>query len=108
MIQVVDVASNFPDECLYVLQILKEIYKNDAVAKDQQMSPDQRLTFHQARSQPKMDELEAWLTAQIDDRKIEPNSGLGQAIAYMRKHWDPLTLFLRQPGAPLDRIEPLV
>ena len=100
--QFVEVASNFPDECLYVLQILKEIYKNDAVAKDQQMSPDQRLTFHQARSQPKMDELEAWLTAQIDERKVEPNSGLGQAIAYMRKHWDQLTLFLRQPGAPLD------
>jgi hypothetical protein len=27
---------------------------------------------------------------------------LGQAIAYMRKHWIPLTLFLREPGAPLD------
>ena len=23
-------------------------------------------------------------------------------IAYMRKHWEALTLFLRQPGAPLD------
>src|SRR3972149_3080120 len=25
-----------------------------------------------------------------------------KAIAYMLKHWDPLTLFLRVPGAPLD------
>ncbi len=32
----------------------------------------------------------------------EPNSALGHAIGYMLRHWDPLTLFLRQAGAPLD------
>jgi len=69
------------------------------------MSADQRLQLHQAESGPKMDQLKAWLTAQIEERKVEPNSGLGQAITYMRKHWDKLTLFLRflrHPGAPLD------
>ena len=33
---------------------------------------------------------------------MEPNSGLGEAITYLLKHWDPLTLFLRKAGAPLD------
>jgi hypothetical protein len=33
---------------------------------------------------------------------VEPNSGLGQAITYMLRHWEKLTLFLREPGAPLD------
>lgn len=100
--QFVDVAAHFPDECLYVLQILKVVYANDAIAKDQQMSPEQRLAFHQARSQPKMEELKDWMTDQIEARTVEPNSGLGEAITYMRKHWDRLTLFLRHPGAPLD------
>lgn len=100
--QFVEVAANFPDECLYVLQILKVVYANDAVAKDQAMSPEQCLAFHQAQSQSKMEELKAWLTAQIEQRKVEPNSSLGAAIGYMLDHWDPLTLFLRQPGAPLD------
>jgi hypothetical protein len=27
---------------------------------------------------------------------------MGKAITYMLKHWEPLTLFLRIPGAPLD------
>jgi hypothetical protein len=49
-----------------------------------------------------MEELKAWLTAQIEERKVEPNSGLGEAITSMRKHWDKLTLFLHHPGAPLD------
>jgi transposase len=100
--QFVDVAVNFPQECLYVLRVLQVVYANDAVAKDQEMSPAQRLAFHKAKSKPKMDELKAWLTAQIEQGKVEPNSGLGEAITYMRKHWDQLTLFLRHPGAPLD------
>jgi len=45
---------------------------------------------------------ELGLTAQFEENKVEPNSGLGEAIAYMRKHWNELTLFLRAPGAPLD------
>jgi hypothetical protein len=32
---------------------------------------------------------------------VEPNSGLGKALTYLR-HWKGLTLFLRQEGAPLD------
>src|SRR5215813_7956812 len=34
--------------------------------------------------------------------QVEPNSGLGKAIQYMLRHWMPLTLFLREPGAPID------
>ena len=98
----VDVAGSFPEQCLHVLGILKVVYANDAIARDQGMSPDQRLRFHQAQSGPRMDELQAWMTAQIEQRRVEPNSGLGEAIAYMQKHWTELTLFLRSPGAPLD------
>ena len=43
-----------------------------------------------------MKTLENWLAEQFTQRKVEPNSGLGQAIAYMRKHWQPLTLPLAQ------------
>jgi transposase len=100
--QFVDVAVNFPHECLQVLEILQEVYKNDTQAQSQGMSPEERLRHHQAQSGPKMDELKTWLAAQIEQRKVEPNSGLGKAITYMRKHWNELTLFLRQPGAPLD------
>jgi len=49
-----------------------------------------------------MDQLEQWLADQLEQKKVEPNSGLGEAITYMRKHWEKLTLFLRVPAAPLD------
>ena len=42
------------------------------------------------------------MQTQMDQRKAEPNSGLGGAIHYMLKRWDRLTRFLSVPGAPLD------
>ena len=42
------------------------------------------------------------MSQQLEQKQAESNSGLGQAIGYMLKHWEPLTLFLRQAGAPLD------
>lgn len=98
----VDVAHSFPDECRHVLETLREVYRNDALARQQKMSPAERLRFHQAESGPLMEGLERWMRAQLDEHKVEPNSGLGEAIAYMLKHWTKLTLFLRVPGAPLD------
>jgi transposase len=60
------------------------------------------LAYHQIRSGPLMEALETWFREQFAERKVEPNSGLGEAILYMQKHWDRMTLFLRQAGAPLD------
>jgi len=100
--QFVDVAERFPDECRHVLETLKEVYKNDAVARERNLSPEQRQQFHQAESGPLMKEFRKWLNRQFDDRLVEPNSALGEAISYLLNHWEKLTLFLREPGAPLD------
>jgi transposase len=100
--QFVDIAENFPIECRYVLEMLGQVYGHDAEARELGLTEDERLRLHQERSQPVMDKLHAWLEAQLNERKTEPNSGLGQAIQYLLRHWQPLTLFLRKAGAPLD------
>ena len=100
--QFVDVHDRFPDECRYVLEAIEIIYRNDAVARKQDMSAEARLRFHQAESGAVMDRLHDWLKRQIDEKLVEPHSGLGAAIGYLRKHWEKLTLFLRVAGAPLD------
>lgn len=98
----VDVADNFPLECSYVIETLGEVYKNEKTAKEEKMTPLLRLRYHQTNSDPPMKQLHEWMTDQMDSRKVEPNAGIGKAIAYMLKHWEPLTLFLRVEGAPLD------
>jgi len=98
----VDLIPSFPEECRYVIEALAEVYHHDKRAKEEGLSADQRLRFHQEYSGPLMARLKEWLQDQFNDRKVEPNSSMGKAITYMLKHWEPLTLFLRIPGAPLD------
>jgi hypothetical protein len=78
------------------------VYGNDALAREQGLDAEQRLRFHQQYSGALMDQLHGWLKAQLSEAKTEPNSGLGKAISYLLNHWQPLTLFLREKGAPLD------
>ncbi len=98
----VEVADHFPDECKHVLETLRDVYQHDATAKERDLSPEERLVFHQEHSAQRMKDLKPWLKTQLDEHLVEPNSGLGEAIQYMLGHWSELTLFLRQPGAPLD------
>jgi transposase len=98
----VDLAEVFPQEVQHVLLCLKEVYRTDAAAKRFKLSDELRLQLHQRRSAPLMNELHGWLTEQLEQRNVEPNSSLGQAIKYLLNHWEPLTLFLRRPGVPLD------
>ena len=98
----VEVYDSFPDECLHVLDELALVYENDDHSREEDMSKEARLAYHQARSAPVMKRLKDWMNGQLDERKVEPNSGLGEAMGFMLKHWERLTLFLRVPGAPLD------
>jgi transposase len=101
----VDVVDHFPEECRYVLETLREVYATDATAREQGLTAEERLQLHQTESGPRMEALLEWMKAQIEERRVEPNSGLGAAIAYMTKRWDKLTLFLRVAGVPLDNNE---
>jgi transposase len=96
----VKVTTSFPEQCRFVLETLREVYGYDEQARD--MSAGERLQFHQEHSEPVMEKLHTWCEAQFQERKVEPNSGLGQAISYLLKHWKKLTLFLQVAGAPID------
>ena len=100
--QHVDVLESFPEEVKHVIEELSLVYEHDAWAKSQGMSAEERLRFHQEKSGPVMERLKTWMEELLAEKKVEPNSGLGKAIAYCLKRWKKLTLFLRKPGAPLD------
>ena len=98
----VQVTPNFPQQCRFVLETWRKVYRYEGKAKAQGLTPEARLRFHQEHSEPLMKQLHAWFEAQFAEKRVEPNSGLGKAITYCLKRWTRLTLFLREPGAPLD------
>jgi hypothetical protein len=96
----IDVEPNFPAECEFVIKSLALIYKYDQEAKEQQLSAEERLAYHQKNSGPVMEQLALWCKEQLT--VIESNNGLAKAIKYMLRHWPKLTRFLEVPGAALD------
>ncbi len=100
--QFVDIDDFFPGECARVVDAIAEIYKHEAHCKEQQLTPAQRLAYHQEHSAEVMEGLKAWMEQQLEDKQVEPNSRLGGAFDYLLKRWESLTRFLTVPGAPLD------
>ncbi len=100
--QFVPLASSFPEPVRHVLDQSREVYRADAQARELGLNDQQRLLHHQRHSQPVMDKLHRWMNEQMEHKEVEPNSSLGKAMGYLLRHWEPLTLFLRAAGAPLD------
>ena len=100
--QFVDVVAGFPDEVRHVLEEFAIVYRVDAESRLKALTPAARMKLHQKESGPVMERLAAWFVEQLAEKRVEPNSGLGKAIAYAQKRWGRLTLFLRVEGAPLD------
>lgn len=77
----VDVVTAFPAEVRVVLEILRDVYRNHARAREQALALEGRLPFHRAESGPLMATLQTWLDQQVAERRAESTSGIGQAIA---------------------------
>lgn len=43
----VEVVGSFPEEVAYVLELLQEVYKTDAKAKAEGLTPEERLVLHE-------------------------------------------------------------
>ena len=78
---------NFPNECRHVLEVLRKVYVVDAECKRLCLSREERLARHQRDSAPVMKDLQTWMQAELDEKRVEPNSELGKTYKYMLKRW---------------------
>jgi transposase len=98
--QFTDIEEIFPEECRHVREEFAAVYRYEAETVG--MTPEQRLAHHQLHSAPVLERLHHWIKTQFEQRRVEPNSALGKAFAYLQRHWEGLTQFLRFGNAPLD------
>ena len=100
IVRFIDVESVSPYDLNKPIDDLTKVFEHDEFTKE--MSPDDRLTYHQEHSTPIIDSLYTWMTEQMEQNKVEPNSHLGRVIKYCLKHWVKLTRFLSVAGCPLS------
>jgi hypothetical protein len=99
---IVEQAESFPSECRHVLEQLQIVFANEAACRKKGWTGEVRLSFHQERSGPVLVSLQDWMNAQLEEKRVEPNSGLGQAFRHLLRHWEKFTLFLRVRDAPIE------
>lgn len=90
----------FGPECQSIVNRLSKVFEYDAQTKG--MGLEKRLLYHQKWSKPVMEELKHYMDSLLSEKRVEPNSELGGAIKYMKRHWEKLTRFLTILGAPID------
>jgi transposase len=82
------------------------IYAHDALIKDRNLPPADRLKVHRNLNASRMEQIKSDALAIKNGTggfiKAEPNSIEGKAVAYFLKYWDCLTGFLNVVGVPLS------
>lgn len=97
-----DITEYYPEICSKFTELVSQLYRNDALCKNNKMSDQERLEYHQAHSQQVIDEIYQLIDILLANKKVEPNCSLGKAFKYWLNHKKGLTAFLRIAGAPLD------
>lgn len=97
--KVFDSREVYPLEASVVLARFQQLYDIEDRAKT--MSADQRLALRQAEAVPIWSSLGDWLDGDVAAR-ILPKSRFGQALGYIRNHWEPLRLYLTDGLMPID------
>ncbi len=100
--KIVEEIDNYPVQCRFIIERLALVYKVDAECKERGDSGEERLLAHQRDSAATMEEIRAYMSAELDEKRVEPNGDLGKAFNYFLKRWEKFNLFLRKAGAPLD------
>lgn len=95
-------AENYPAEASFALERYGKIYDNERHCRAVLLGPEARRDYHQTHSRPLLREICEYGLDLQEQRRVEPNSDLGQAYNYVVQNERRLSAFARHPNAPLD------
>jgi transposase len=97
--KVFEAREGYPLESSLLLAKFQQLYDLETRAKD--WSPEERLALRQREAAPVWTSLGEWLKSDAAARVL-PKSKFGQALGYLRNHWDSLRLYLSDGLMPID------
>ena len=96
------VKTQYAEEYAVAGAVYKQVFDNDDIAKNREMTPEERMAFHAENSLPLMKTLKKMCAAKVVSRLVEPNSKLWEPLTFIINQWPRLTKFCHEPGVPLD------
>jgi transposase len=100
--KIFDARENYPLESGVVLAKYQQLY--DIEDRARSASVEERLALRQSESVPIWRSLGEWLESQ-PATDVLPKSKLGEALGYLRNHWEPLQTYLSDGRIPMDNNE---
>lgn len=97
--KVFDGRGGYPLEASWLLGWFQQLYDVEDRAKNS--STEERLTLRQSEAVPVWEAIGQWLESDAA-RRVLPKSKLGEALGYLRNHWDALRLYLTDGRMPID------
>lgn len=97
--KVFEARASYPLEASLVLAKFQQLYDIETRAKS--CSGDERLRLRLREARPIWKSLGEWLGSRAAS-DILPKSKFGQALTYLRNHWEPLQLYLTDGRMPID------
>jgi transposase len=94
--------NSHPQHASVLLAMIRELFDLEDRAK--LWTPEDRLTLRQRESRAVLDRFRAYLDGDAVARVL-PKSAFGEALGYLRNHWDALGLFLTDGRMPIDNNE---
>jgi transposase len=99
--KVFDARDVYPRQASELLAMYQQLYDLEERAKT--MSPEERQSLREREAEPVWQSLRAWLDHDAaSDSPVLSKSKLGQALTYLRNHWDALRLYLGDGRLPID------
>jgi transposase len=104
--KVFDGRGGYPLEASFLLGKFQQLYDIEDRAKKSSTedSPEERLALRQSEAVPVWDSIGQWLASDAALRVL-PKSKLGEALGYLKNHWDSLRLYLTDGLMPIDNNE---
>lgn len=83
-----------------MLDMYKELFAVETIARENGFSWEQRLLLRVEKSKPIIDEMKTWLDKTV--LEVTPKSLIGKAVGYMLSRWKGLTAFLNDGRVELS------
>jgi len=100
--KVFDARENYPLESSVVLAKFQQFY--DIEDRARAASAEERLALRQSEAVPVWRSLGEWMESK-SATDVLPKSKLGEALGYLRNHWEPLQTYLSDGRIPMDNNE---
>jgi hypothetical protein len=100
--KVFDAKETYPLEASVVLAKFQQLYDIEDQAK--MLLPQERTELRQSAAAKVWSSLDEWLRGEAA-AQVLPKSKFGQALGYLRNHWEPLQTYLTDSRIPMDNNE---